>query len=216
MVAFIVEGWSDEEHRVRDIWVKNIECSNCYYGVSLINNGDSTRFDRIFTDNVLRSYFIYGVKDQRANIESFNGGEATADILINRYEYDTENIKVFYKSRKTRNKVALVRLNIQPYAGSPPGKIQDVELILDVDVATTAVPVLFSSYVNGATPIRITGLTENKFNNISIGGSVKSSTRKEIISSEVRPKDRGTLKISRHLKYDPSVGQNYLIKELQE
>jgi len=75
--------------------LSGITLQNCYaeyglYGINCANNGDNL-FGDISTSNMVRSYFVYGVKNHKVSVSSYRARVFT-DALIKCYGRDTANI----------------------------------------------------------------------------------------------------------------------------
>ena len=157
-------------YRFRSITAERFFNDSGYYTVNCADNGDDL-VANIYSNNGVRSYFVYGVTGHSVNVYSSNHFKFT-DILIKRYEYDTKHIKVFYSCPVDLSSNAAI--SIEHENASDNGTISDVTIDLVVQKSNAANPTInFVSFDAGGT-VRTT--TKSVTNNITITGSTNSTT----------------------------------------
>lgn len=141
-----------------------------YYNVNCADNIDDFSAN-ISSDDIVRSYFVYGVKGHRAKIYSINHNKFT-DVLIKRYEYNTKEIHVEYYAENDISSAASISIEHQNDTDN--GTIEDVYIDLNVQKSNPANPTLnFVSFTN-AGAVRAT--TNSVTNGIYIRGNTNSTT----------------------------------------
>lgn len=108
-------------YKVRDIKIDVLNTSGTYYGYLGEAAGNNVLIDRLITDSTLRSFYVQGVDNVEANIESHSHGSSTGDVLIGTYYNDTRNIKVRYLPYANTSPEYLVR--IVHYKTVPPNEV---------------------------------------------------------------------------------------------
>jgi hypothetical protein len=134
--------------RIRGIKIGHIEVDDCYYGLSLQNEGDATLVDLIAADQCLRPLFVYGVSGVRANVFGRRNRSTSGAINISRSVggLNTRDIKINYTSKENANNIAHVIINHLDLLG---GEISDVDISLNIESSVAYTPVRFVNY-NGA------------------------------------------------------------------
>jgi hypothetical protein len=169
LACLTVSSTDPASYRFRTITAERILNDAGYYTVNCVDNGDDL-VANIYTNNGVRSYFVYGVTGHSVNVYSANHFKFT-DILIKRYDYDTKHIKVFYSCPSDLSSSASISIEHQNTSDN--GIISDVTIDLVVQKSNAANPTInFSSFDAGGT-VRTT--TSSVTNNIKITGSTNSS-----------------------------------------
>lgn len=157
-------------YRYRAISVRKLVNDGGYYNLNCADNGDDLVAD-IYSNDLVRSYFVYGVSGHSVNVYSTNHFKFT-DVLIKRYEYDTKSIKVNYTCPSDLSPNASI--SIEHQNASDTGVIQDIYVDFDVAKSNAANPTLnFVSFDAGGS-VRTT--TNSITDNIHIRGKTNSST----------------------------------------
>lgn len=127
----------------RGFTLGQIDVRGCTYGVNFQRSGHDTTIELLRTENVYRSFFIYGTENIKANVVSLN--PKGRDILMNAVCNDDansplplRNIKVKYTnidSNDTGNKLCI---DLSFNGNSFEGIIEDVELDIFVRYGTSS------------------------------------------------------------------------------
>ncbi len=155
-------------YRLKGVTLGTFNLTGCYYGVNCANNADDLTA-KVVSDDIIRSYFPYGVDNHKVIVDSSNHASFT-DILIKRYGFDTSNIEVLYKSRNDLSADAGISIEHQNTADD--GVIRNVTIILDQEKATPAHKgINIASYDDGGSLITDTNAITD---NVTIRGKTNS------------------------------------------
>jgi len=145
-----------------------------YYCLNCADNGDDVQAV-ISTNDIVRSYFVYGVVHHDVIIHSKSHYKFN-DILIKRYEFDTKNIRVLYTALS--DLVSTATIAIEHENAGDDGVIEDIYIDMNITKSNAANPsVRFASRSVGG-PDRST--TTSVTNNIVLRGITNSTTPIEI------------------------------------
>jgi len=174
VLPIYVTGFPATTNRVHNIHIGLIECTDCYYGWNAQNNGDDVVIDLIRTDNVYRSFFVYGCTGVRATVHSYNTRVSTGDVNVAAYAsgYDTAAINVNYISRGADT--SSYPISFVTIGTSRVTTISGVTI--DADIDDTATPTLahwFDHTASGGA--ENTGATNNVITDIILKGRLNSS-----------------------------------------
>lgn len=195
LATFVCSSNTPATYRYRAIVANKLVNDGGYYNLLCADNGDDV-VANVYSNNIVRSYFVYGVTGHTANVYSTNHFKFT-DVLIKRYEYDTKSIHVVYNCPSDASADAAVSIEHQSAADN--GIIQNIYLDLNVVKSNTANPTLnFVSYTTGGS-VRAT--TSSITDNIHIRGTSNSDIPTVIQStiSGVNGENISRLYISRNL-----------------
>jgi hypothetical protein len=163
---FVVAGTTTT--RATGIRIGAIYADECYYGISLQNNGDDCQVDKIHMTAGNRSAIFYGVDGFEANIYSDGPLATNGDVSIQARDtgYDTTGAKIKYVCRNTSNVAALISISM---FGESSRRIENVDLYVDIDSSTAGDALSFKAY-NSAGSVENTGATNNVFDGIHYHG----------------------------------------------
>jgi hypothetical protein len=172
--AIFAGGFPSATNRIRNVHIGLLECTNCYYGWNAQNNGDDVVIDLIRTDNVYRSFFVYGVTGVKATIHSYNALASSGDIDISAYGsgYDTSAIDLKFVSRAAASSsypIALTTLE-----NSRASTVSGVTIDADIDATDVDTLAKWVDYT-GTGGAENTGATNNKITGIVLKGRLNSS-----------------------------------------
>lgn len=125
-------------YRYRSIRFDKLQNDAGYYTMNFSENGDGVS-GTIYSNNVVRSYFVYGVDGHNVTVHSTNHFKFS-DIVIKRYTRDTKNIKVFYTGLDDASVNAAISIEHQNDTDN--GLIQNVWIDFEVSKSSTANPTL--------------------------------------------------------------------------
>lgn len=114
-------------YRTRNVKLYS-ECNSGYYNVNLANNCDDLK-GRIVSNDMVRSYFPYGVENHDVHVISRNHYKFT-DCLIKAYEFNTRNIKVRYELYTSLSSDAVCTVEHQ--SDTQNKKIEDIEFDVNI------------------------------------------------------------------------------------
>ena len=97
--------------QTRHIVIDKLYVKDSKYGLIPFYNGSFLVAKSVYTDNVVRGYYVSGVNNHDVNIETHNHPYSSADVLINTYARDTTDIKVRYRPIDNLSYQYLVRLS---------------------------------------------------------------------------------------------------------
>lgn len=145
--------------RYSDVQIASIKCDGGYYGVNFADNVDGFKTS-IFSNDMVRSYFVYGVDQHDVDVFSTNHFTFT-DILIKRYERDTSNITLKYISKNDLSSDAA--LTIEHQNDTDDGKISNFDISYKIDKAnTSSEAVRFSAFtIAGVERTTSNSITDN-------------------------------------------------------
>lgn len=197
----VVSGTSTT--RCTGINIGTIFADDCYYGLNLQNNGDFCTVGLLYVKSCLRSSFIYGVTDYRANIYSDSNLTASSDCLISAYStgYDTNNVAIKYTARNPAIATAFIGMQI---FGESSRTISNVELDLDVVSATGADLIAMRAY-NAAGTVENTGATTNIWTGIKTR-FVGSTAGTYLIALYCLPNTKGNIDIGSGIPFSFLLG----------
>lgn len=186
-VAFL-RALSIGTYEAHSIYFKNVRVANAYYGINCVENGNNFN-GRIKTQNVKRSYFVYGVEGHDVQIDSSNHPSGDyADLLIKTYKNAaTRNLKIRYRAKGTQSTYYALAFEHQHDTGI--GIMENIEVDFDDTGNTMGESILFRSYTQAG--VKET-TTNNRYDNIRI----KGQSRKGVFL-DVKPNVKGTLEISK-------------------
>jgi len=124
----------------RGFTLGQIDVKDCTYGVNFLRSGHDTTIELLRTENVYRSFFIYGTENVKANIISLNpkGRDIKMFAVCNaQANIPLRNIKVKYTnidSNDTGNKIGI---NLSFDGSSTGGIIEGVDLDVFVRYGTS-------------------------------------------------------------------------------
>ena len=202
MVCPIGVAGSVSTYRAKGISADLIWVKDSVYGPVFQNNGDDFKCPLIITDNVVRSYFAYGVSGHDVFVDSKDSIASSGDINISRTTvsgtaFNTRDMKIRYKSRGSNvlTSTGQGMININHVTGGVSGKIENIHIDFDIaDANTAAVPVRITSYVDSGGTID-TPPTSNQWDGIYISGKDNSSHTDTVIS-DVTPSTRGMMRLN--------------------
>jgi len=119
----------------RGFTLGQIEVKGCTYGINFQRSGHDTTLDLLRTENVYRSFFIYGTENIEANIISCNpkGRDVNMSAVSKVDEnFPLRNIKVKYTnldSNESENKMAVW---LYFWGHCSPGIIEDIDLDINI------------------------------------------------------------------------------------
>ncbi len=143
-----VQGPGEAANRIRGIHIGQMNLTDCYYGLSLQNEGDGVVVDQIIADACIRPLFVYGVTGVRAKVFARNNRATSGAINISRSAggLDTRGIYVDYSTTDNSNNITHVIINHIDLLG---GEITDVEVNMNIDSTSIFTPFRLVNY-NGA------------------------------------------------------------------
>jgi hypothetical protein len=161
-----VQGPQEAANRVRGIHIGQMNLTDCYYGLSLQDEGDGVVVDQIIADACVRPVFVYGVNGVKAKVFARNNRATSAAINISRGigGLNTRDIQIDYVSRDNSNTITHVNINHQDTAG---GEIDNVRVRLNIESSVSYTPVRFITYNAGA---EHAASTANVITDVSLSG----------------------------------------------
>lgn len=152
-----------------------IDVTNTYYGANFQYSGDNVRIGVINTNEIHRSYFIYGVKNHYVSINSRNN--AAEDCAIAGFDgVGCENIYVKYSNTEstapsTGNRGACVDINIEQGSTLPSISVmKNINIEMTVDV-TAANVMAYGFQFRSTDAVAVGHVVEN----ISLSGTMYSA-----------------------------------------
>lgn len=157
-------------YRHSGLVVKRVSNELGYYNVNFVNNVDAM-LANIYSNDIVRSYFVYGVSGHDVTIHTKLHRNFT-DILIKRYIRDTKNIRVFYTCDSDLEDDPTI--SIEHQNDTDDGVIADIDITLNVTKSNAANPTIsFASYMLDGT-LRTTSASITR--DVRLRGSTNSTT----------------------------------------
>lgn len=140
-----VDGDVSATNRIRGIHVGQIFCDDTFYGPNFQNQGDAVKIDAIYTYQVYRAYFAYGVTGHDVSVFDRNPRASSGLINISRSHNGlaTRGLRVRLVQRDNTASIVHVLLN---HVGPSTGEITGIDLDLDIEESVTNVPVRIVTY----------------------------------------------------------------------
>lgn len=156
--------------RASGITCKYSKNTGGYYNINFADNGDN--FSAVInSDDVIRSYFVYGISNHKALINSINHG-TFSDVLISRVLRDTRNIDLVVNS--VADSSTDQTINFNHVTDDTDAIVSDVNIKFSVTKSSAANPTIgFQSFTAASSPL---ATTTNRFDNIRLEGTTNSST----------------------------------------
>lgn len=168
--VFTCSSTDPANFRLRRVRAKKLFNTNGYYTVNCANNCDDFQA-QISNQDIVRSYFVYGVENHRVSVHSTSHNKFT-DILIKRYGYDTKDIHVNYMAQNDTSSNASI--SIEHQNDTQDGLIEDVYITLNVEKSNVANPTLNFAQITDVGAVATT--TTSRTHNIHVKGTTNSST----------------------------------------
>lgn len=208
VLGAVVSRGSDDNRslRTRGIRLTDLAVRRSYYGFNFQDNCDDVVARGLRCDDVKRSYFPYGVSDHDIELDTRNNATGFTDVLIKCYNVDTTRIKAKVRVRGKRSGDAIVALDNQHVRGR--GTIRGIDLNLDVDDVDCKLDtvVLIRSLDSEGRPEKQTG---NRWDDISIDGTVRICDKTQLIDIPSVGAAPGTLRIGTTLARNPRLPKSF-------
>ena len=191
--GMIVASISTNTNRVRNVSISNLIVNNSYYGLNFQNNGDDVYAANVRTNNVVRSYFPYGVDSHVIDYTSTNGDVFT-DCLIKAYDRDTTNIRVTARIRSNTSADAKCTIESQhdPATQPTPNIVRNVVVEFDDTASTGALSLRFAYFQNA---VQTATTNDLLFDNITIRGRCRNRINNAVTQRAASSEAGGILNI---------------------
>jgi polygalacturonase len=189
----------------RGLRFTNITVTRSVYGLNFADCGDDVTARGFRCNDVMRSYFPYGVTNHDIELDTRNNATGFTDVLIKCYDKVTQRLKVKVTCRGKRSGDAIVAFDNQHSKGQ--GVIRDISVELDVDDADCRLDrvVLARSFDANA---RYERQTQNRWDNISLDGDVRVCDSTKLIDVLTVSKTPGRMFIGSRLSKHPRLPSN--------
>lgn len=192
--------------RIRGITLSNLSVSRSIYGFSFQDAGDIVTGRGLRCNDVMRSYFPYGVSTHDIELDTSNNATGFTDVLIKSYGKDTTGIRAKVKCRGKRSGDAIVALDQQHDKSQ--GSIRNITLDLDIDDADCRLDAAILIRAFDANR-RSEASTARRWDAISVDGDIRICDKTKLLDLESVSKTRGTLYIGPRLARHPGLPKTF-------
>ncbi|OAI51696.1 hypothetical protein AYO47_06920 [Planctomyces sp. SCGC AG-212-M04] len=163
--------------RARNISVEQCSIVNGFYGLNFQNNGDNVTARGFRTEQLVRSYFPWGVDSHDIEYVS-TGGDAFTDCLIKAYQRDTTNISLRATIVGNTSPDAKCTLESQHNPATQPvaARVQNVQIHFDDAGSSGPKSVRFAYYQDTPNPVQTASCPTNLFDNVILSGHARRPT----------------------------------------
>ena len=150
LVALVIANAT--EHRCSNITIRDCSIENAYYGLNFQNNGDLVTAD-LYSRNVRRAYFPYGVQFHEISLVSSDLANASAHVLVKCYSLPTRYISLRLLAHNVTKAGSL--LSIEQQHASDSGVIEFISANISCSGDAKG-KIVFRAYDSSGDPLAVT------------------------------------------------------------
>ena len=179
--------------RIRGVTLTNLSVSRSLYGFNFQDAGDNVVGRGLRCNDVMRSYFPYGISNHDIELDTSNNATGFTDVLISCYRQDTTDIRLKVKVRAKRTGDAIINLDHQNQ--EPNHVLRNIRIDADVDDADCRLhaAIMFRSLDRNRNGEAVTA---RRWEAINLDGDIWIH-QTQLFRFESIPKTPGTLQIDR-------------------